>query len=192
MKLYNSPIHMKLLTIALVLGLSACASKKTTETDPAAEAAKNANTNTVSTQGTDDGSVSTTTNPNSNSLDGMSESDLAQLLNQKEFFFAFDSFAVDSRSEKAILAHGKFLAKTPSASVRLEGHTDERGTREYNLALGERRAKSVNQILLSGGARSSQIEVITFGEEKPKAQGSDESAYAQNRRVDIEYTVGRP
>jgi peptidoglycan-associated lipoprotein len=192
MKPFNSPTHIKLLTIALVLGLSACASKKTTETDPAAETPKNTTTETVSTQGTDDGSVSTVTNSNSSSLDGMSESELAQLLNQKEFFFAYDSFTVDSKSEMAILAHARFLNKTPSASVRLEGHTDERGTREYNLALGERRAKSVSQILLGGGARSSQIEVITYGEEKPKAQGTDEGAYAQNRRVDIEYTVGRP
>src|SRR5690606_2338363 len=97
-------------------------------------------------------------------------------------------FSVDSKSEKIAFAHGKFLAKTPAARVRLEGHTDERGTREYNLALGERRAKSVQQILLSAGAKSSQIEVITYGEERPKATGATEAAYSQNRRVDIEYT----
>jgi len=91
-----------------------------------------------------------------------------------------------------ILAHGQFLAKNSSARVRVEGHTDERGTREYNIALGERRGKSVQQILLSAGAQKKQIEVISYGEEQPKAQGQTEEAYAQNRRVDLKYTAGQP
>lgn len=190
MKLFNAQLSIKLLAIALVLTMSACASKKSTKNDPNAEDMTPAET--VSTQGSDDGDLSTMSNANSKNLAGMSEVDIAQLLKQKEFFFGYDSFSVDAKSEKAVLAHGKFLAKTPAARVRVEGHTDERGTREYNLALGERRAKSVKQILLSAGAQSKQIEVITFGEERPKAAGSTESDYAQNRRVDIEYTVGRP
>lgn len=190
MKLFNSSISIKLLAIALVLTMSACASKKSSKEDPNA-AEDIAKSDTVMTQGSDDGQVDTIIN-SSKSLNALTEVELAQLLNQKELFFAYDSFSVDSKSEKIAYAHGKFLAKTPAARVRLEGHTDERGTREYNLALGERRGKSVQQILLGAGAKSNQIEVITYGEERPKASGATESAYAQNRRVDIEYTVGRP
>lgn len=184
----------KLMAIALVLTISACASNKNSEDDPEGDAAtSNA---LVSTQGADEGDVKTVSNKDANSLSAsesvMSAGEQRQLLKQREIFFGFDSFGVVGSDRKAMIAHGKFLAKTPTARVRLEGHTDERGTREYNLALGERRAKAAQQVLLSAGAQSRQIEVITFGEERPKAQGSNEAAYKQNRRVDIKYTVGQP
>jgi peptidoglycan-associated lipoprotein len=194
MKLFSKDLSLKLLAMVLVLTISACASKNNSEDDPESSDAADTGSS-VSTQGADDGSASASSNDKANNLTGsgsMSEMDMMNSLKQTEFKFAFDSSRVSSKDEKVLIAHGKFLAKTPLARVRLEGHADERGTREYNLALGERRAKSVKQILLSAGASSKQIEVITYGEEKPKAMGSNETAYAQNRRVNIVYTVGRP
>ena len=201
MKLFSSDfssLSSKLLAAVLVLTISACASNKNSENDPEGSDANGAeNNSSVDTQGSDDGSASASSNgtgsnlagagsSSSSSSDSMSKMDMMELLKQTEFQFGFDSFNVSGSDERAVIAHGKFLAKTPIARVRVEGHTDEKGTREYNLALGERRAKSVKQILLSAGASSKQIEVITYGEEKPK--GSD----AANRRVELEYTVGRP
>lgn len=200
MKLFSSEfssLSSKLLAALLVLTISACASNKNSEDDPEGAEANGSETSSVSTEGADDGSASASSNgtgsnlagagsSSSSSSDSMSKAEMMELLKQTEFMFGFDSFNVSGSDERAVIAHGKFLAKTPIARVRVEGHTDEKGTREYNLALGERRAKSVKQILLSAGASNKQIEVITYGEEKPK--GSD----AQNRRVELEYTVGRP
>lgn len=76
--------------------------------------------------------------------------------------------------------------------MRVEGNTDERGTREYNMALGERRAKAVAVFLTSNGAKANQLDVISYGEEKPVASGESEEAWAQNRRVDLDYTAGKP
>jgi len=84
-------------------------------------------------------------------------------------------------------AHARYLAQHPSASVRLEGHADERGTREYNIALGERRAKAVERLLIVNGASTSQVETISYGEEKPAVLGSGEQSWAQNRRVELIY-----
>ena len=84
-----------------------------------------------------------------------------------------------------MVSWSKFLTANPSSKVRLEGNTDERGTREYNVALGERRANSVAQDMESKGVSASQISVISYGEERPVAPGHDESAWSQNRRVDV-------
>ncbi len=198
MKLLSKELSAKLLVLALVLGVTACASNSNSE-DDAEDAANAAGADSsVSTSGSDDGDVSTSVadaGSDASAAAGELEANAlanAELLQQTEFMFDFDSFSVAAADEEALRAHGKFLSKTSIARVRVEGHTDEQGTREYNLALGERRAKAVKQILMSEGAKSGQIEVITFGEERPKANGSDEGAYSQNRRAEIEYTVGRP
>ena len=83
--------------------------------------------------------------------------------------------------------HGKYLSSNPDRLVRLEGHADERGTREYNLALGEERAKSVREVLLLEGAQEEQIEIVSFGEERPAVDGTDDSALQLNRRVEVVY-----
>ncbi len=80
------------------------------------------------------------------------------------------------------------LAQNAGSRVRLEGHADERGSREYNIGLGERRSQTIRRMLLIQGATASQISTVSFGEERPVADGSDEAAYAQNRRVEIKYT----
>jgi len=94
---------------------------------------------------------------------------------------------VKSEFQSAIEAHAQFLKANPKAKVSLEGHTDERGGREYNLALGQKRADAVRQSLSLLGVQESQVESVSFGKEKPAAQGSDESAFAKNRRAEFFY-----
>lgn len=117
---------------------------------------------------------------------------IAAKLGVKVFRFDYDSSSIASGDYDALKAHALYLSKNPSARVQVGGHTDERGTREYNMALGERRAKSVAAFLTSNGAKSGQLEVISYGEEKPLATGDSEEAWAQNRRVELEYTSGNP
>ena len=106
---------------------------------------------------------------------------------KKSVYFDFDSFVVKSEYQSVVEAHGKYLASTKNRRIVVEGNTDERGGREYNLALGQKRAEAVKQRLMLLGATDSQIETVSFGKEKPKAMGSNEEAWAQNRRADIVY-----
>lgn len=98
-------------------------------------------------------------------------------------YFAFDSNEIDSTGLATVERFAKYLVANPSVKVRIEGNTDERGTREYNVSLGERRANAVQSALLSRGVSANQLSVISYGEERPAAQGHDESAWAQNRRA---------
>lgn len=102
-------------------------------------------------------------------------------------YFEYDSSEVRSEFIPLISAHGELLASDSSRRVVLEGHADERGSREYNIALGERRAISVRRLLLSSGASNSQIRTLSYGEERPAVIGHDESAWNKNRRVEIRY-----
>ena len=103
-------------------------------------------------------------------------------------YFDFDSSEVRSADTDVISRHAVQLADNPNARVRLEGHADERGSREYNIGLGERRAQAVRRLLLIQGAGTAQISTVSFGEERPQAEGSNEAAYELNRRVEIKYT----
>lgn len=107
-------------------------------------------------------------------------------------YFAFDRSDIPQAAYESLKAHASHLAKTPSARLRLEGHADERGTPEYNVALSERRGNTVRQFLILNGAKSSQLEVISYGEEKPAVLGSDELSWAKNRRVELAYAAGQP
>ncbi|MEQ9511076.1 MAG: OmpA family protein, partial [Alloalcanivorax xenomutans] len=89
-------------------------------------------------------------------------------------------------------AHATYLKNNANAKLRLEGHADERGTREYNVALSERRAQAVQKFLRVQGVSSSQLEVVSYGEEKPAAFGHSEMDWAKNRRVELNYVAGRP
>ncbi len=106
---------------------------------------------------------------------------------QGVFYFDFDQAIVKRAAFAELRKHAEALAEDRSLRVRLEGHADERGTREYNLALGERRANAVRAYLMTNGALSSQLETISYGEEKPAMSGSNESAWAKNRRVELVY-----
>ena len=113
--------------------------------------------------------------------------EMAALREVRTFYFDFDKSSVKPEARQYIQAHAQYLQQNPSINVTLNGYADERGTKEYNLALGERRAMSVRNFLEVNGARRSQIEVISFGEEFPADPGRNEAAWAQNRRVVIEY-----
>ena len=114
------------------------------------------------------------------------------LLSTSVFYFDFDQSTIKSDSLEALRAHAQYLNENPNARVRLEGHADERGTREYNVALGERRGNAVAKYLRLNGVSSSKMEVISYGEEKPVAYGHDDQSWAANRRVEIVYTAGQP
>ncbi|MBK1734654.1 peptidoglycan-associated lipoprotein [Halorhodospira abdelmalekii] len=101
--------------------------------------------------------------------------------------FAFDSSEVRDEYLPVLEAHGRYLAEHPQRRMTIEGHTDERGSREYNLALGERRAESVMRLLLANGAERRQLEVVSYGEEDPLVSESNEEAWAQNRRAELLY-----
>ena len=103
-------------------------------------------------------------------------------------YFDFDSAEVRADFTDVVARHALVLANDSSIRVRLEGHADERGSREYNIGLGERRSQSVRRMLMIQGASAAQISTVSFGEERPVALGSDEDSWAQNRRVEIKYT----
>ena len=109
------------------------------------------------------------------------------LLSTKVIYFDLDQSDIKSEFREVIRAHADYLATTPSAQVLLEGHGDERGTREYNLALGERRAKSVRMLLTAEGAPADQITIISYGEERAASDLHDESGWVLNRRVELVY-----
>jgi peptidoglycan-associated lipoprotein len=105
----------------------------------------------------------------------------------KVIYFDYDSYAIKPEFQSAVDAHAKFLIANKGRKVAIEGHTDERGGREYNLALGQKRAETVRRALVLLGATDAQIEAVSFGKEKPAAPGSDEASWAQNRRAEISY-----
>ncbi|MES2919717.1 MAG: peptidoglycan-associated lipoprotein Pal [Pseudomonadota bacterium] len=106
--------------------------------------------------------------------------------------FDYDSADLQQDAFPVLQAHAQHLRNSPSARLAIGGHTDERGTREYNMALGERRAKTVAAFLASNGAKEEQLEVISFGEEKPLSLEDSESAWSENRRAELSYTAGQP
>lgn len=110
-----------------------------------------------------------------------------RLLDDLVIYFEFDRSDIRSEFNAMLAAHGQYLATNPNAQVRLEGHADERGSREYNIGLGERRAQAVRRILLLQGAAAGQVSTVSYGEERPAVFGSDEEAWSLNRRVELVY-----
>lgn len=111
------------------------------------------------------------------------------LLNQRVIYFEFDRSNVRSQFRPIIEAHAEYLRANSSARVILEGHADERGSREYNLGLGERRGSAVEDLLSAGGVSSDQIEVVSYGEERPVCRESNEDCWQRNRRTEIVYSA---
>lgn len=109
------------------------------------------------------------------------------LAKDRSFYFDFDNFTVKPEYSRQLELHGKFLASSPKVAIRVEGNADERGSSEYNLALGQKRAAAVVTALKVYGATDAQMEAVSWGREKPKALGHDEESWAQNRRVDLVY-----
>ncbi len=110
-----------------------------------------------------------------------------RLLSEESIYFAYDSSSVDQASRPIVEAHSAYLMKNPDVKISIEGHCDERGTREYNLALGERRAQAVEALMKAFGVPEKQIKTGSYGEEKPVDAAHNESAWRKNRRVELAY-----
>ncbi|MDB5985732.1 MAG: pal [Nevskia sp.] len=158
--------------IAAVALLSACSGKG---------AKDGANTKPVST----DSGINTYGAGNGSLGNGSDAALSAQLAAQHSVFFDYDSSEMKPEGQAVVSIWAKYLTTHPTSKARLEGNTDERGTREYNIALGERRANTVAQALQAQGVSAQQVSVVSYGEERPVALGHDEDSYAQNRRVDL-------
>jgi peptidoglycan-associated lipoprotein len=166
---------MKKLVISIVLVnlLAACASNKPAGTSDAAGGGSMSGSSTATAKGGMTGADSL------NDPNGM--------LAKRSVYYPFDVSAVQDADKPVVAAHAKNLAANPGQKVRLEGNADERGSNEYNLALGQRRADGVKKMLELGGAKAGQLESVSYGEEKPKAVGHDEASWAKNRRTDLNY-----
>ena len=165
------------LLVAAALGLGACASKQPKpgpSNGPANAGAEGAGAN------------------NANAGAGANPDDEAAgpqggLLVKRIVYFDFDSSEIKGEGTDVVAAHAKYLAAHGATRVRLEGHTDDRGSREYNIGLGERRAQAVRRAMLLQGASDAQISTVSYGAERPAVAGHDEAAWAKNRRVEIVY-----
>jgi peptidoglycan-associated lipoprotein len=109
------------------------------------------------------------------------------ILSKRSVYFEFDSFVVADQYKPIIEAHARYLSQNRNARITLQGHADERGSREYNIALGQKRADAVKRMMTVMGVQEAVVETVSFGKEKPRNLGHDEAAWAENRRVDIVY-----
>ena len=162
-----------LLAAALVASLAAC-SKKVKEEPVVSEPV---DTTPADTAPVDDGRYTE------------ADLDTDSCLRQRVVYFDFDQDALKPEFEQIMACHAKYLQDRPSARITLEGNADERGTREYNRGLGERRGNAVSSALQANGGSSSQLDVVSYGEERPTCTDSVESCWSQNRRVEIVYTA---
>ena len=137
--------------------------------------------------GLNEGGLSGGTALASVSYDRAAINDSNSVLAERVIYFNFDSDEISQDFMDLITHHGKYLAANPDMGLRLEGHADERGTREYNVALGNRRAQAVRRLILFQGANAKQLDVISYGEEKPVALSHDEVAWRLNRRTELVY-----
>ncbi len=171
---------MRKVSMSLVLAAVLLAGCKTAPvTAPAANTNDTNSTNTAATSSSNAGSSQALT----------AEEAAKQALVQVGYvvYFDYDSSEIKSESQAVIAAHAKYLSSNSNLKARLEGNTDERGSREYNVALGERRAQSVRKALLLQGVAEAQITTLSYGEERPAVQGHDEAAWSKNRRVEFAY-----
>ncbi len=165
----------KIVCVLFISVLSACASK--TPQSSADVEDRSAGTRTpmeAPRSGEADPSLNPLTDPNN-------------VLSRRSVYFDFDRYVVKDEYKSLVVAHAQYLRDHSNARVLVQGNTDERGSREYNLALGQRRADAVKSVMTLSGARESQVESVSLGEEKPRATGHDEASWAENRRADIRY-----
>ncbi len=168
----------KLLLSAILLGLlSACASTSDKGQSAASVEDKSLGQQAgASTQGADKQSMA---------MDPLKDPN--NILSKRSVYFDYDSYSVKDEYKPMVEAHAQYLKQNSKAKAFIQGNADERGSREYNLALGQKRAESVRKVMNVLGVSDNQIETVSFGEEKPKAEGHDEASFAQNRRADIVY-----
>ena len=168
-----------LLALVIAVSISAC---KTTE--PAAESTPEQPAETKPAEVT----TAPALDPR-NYTDARNFDNSESLLSKRVIYFDFDKSEIRAEYRPIIAAHAAYAAANGTARVTLEGHADERGTREYNLGLGERRGNAVSGLLSAAGARGSQLDTVSYGEERPVCRVSDDSCWSQNRRVEIVYTA---
>ena len=167
------------LTLALMIAMTLAACQTTPEAEPEPEPAPDTSTD-VDTSGAPDPRDYT---------DARNFDNPESLLSKRVIYFDFDKSTVRPEYRGIVSAHAAYAAANSTARVTLEGHADERGTREYNLGLGERRGNSVTGLMSAQGARGSQVTVVSYGEERPTCRVSEEDCWAMNRRVEIVYTA---
>ncbi len=165
------PIRITLMAVVASVALAACAGKNTKP--PAAPQAEQPTT----TQSENSGKYS------------VESLDTDSCLRQRVVYFDFDKSEIKPEFQAQIACHAAYLRQFPGARVTLEGNADERGTREYNLGLGERRGNAVDSALAAAGASPSQLNVVSYGEERPVCKEHNESCWQKNRRVEIVYTA---
>jgi peptidoglycan-associated lipoprotein len=173
--------------VAAVVGLAACSGGPVSEQSPAEVVDGSRSTPGATTQGVGGGGVARvdlTAKPQG----GRSPlTDPGSILSRRSIFYDLDQYDVKDQYKDLIAAHAKFLRENPGRKMLIQGNTDERGSREYNVGLGQRRSDGVKRMLMLLGAREDQIESVSLGEEKPRSEGHDEAAWSQNRRSDILY-----
>ena len=183
-------MHLRLLKLVLVLAaatvLAACEGTMGAKEDEAP--APDDSAATASGTGSDSAATSTAIDE-PEGFQGHPLDDPESPLANRTIYFEFDSSEIRETERAAVEAHARYLSEHSGASITLEGHADERGSREYNIALGERRADSVRQLMTLLGAAGQQIRTISYGEERPAATGHDETSWQLNRRVEIIYRV---
>ena len=166
----------KLILPALLSALLAACSSTGTDTAGASVEDRSGTGVATVTAGTPSGTgIAALTDPNN-------------ILSKRSVFFDFDSFVIKSEAKPLIEAHARFLVQNPQMKMLIQGNTDERGSREYNVALGQKRADVVKQALLLLGSQEAQIESVSLGEEKPRCTDASEDCYAENRRGDMLYS----
>ena len=178
----------RLLTLSATLACVFAAACSSTPVDTGAKAATPAATSTANT------STPAPANRQGQAVSSAGQAKPAALAStaapaERSVYFEFDDAAIARQWLDLVERQGQYLSRNASLKVRVEGHTDERGGAEYNLALGQRRAEAVRKALEVYGVKAAQIEAVSFGEERPKAKGHDEPAWAQNRRADIAYSA---
>ncbi len=183
--------------LASVMVLSACSSVQLDKKAPVddrtgSSAATSSSNDSAKTGAANDGSADSRAgdknaqnNQNVQNTDPLN--DATGMLAKRSVYFDFDSYVVKDEFKPVIEAHSQYLIKNTDPKIVIQGNTDERGGSEYNLALGQKRAEAVRRALNLLGVADSQIEAVSFGKEKPKATGSNEAAWAENRRADIVY-----
>lgn len=186
--------------LALSLAMTGCASRKAATNANTTGTVNGSNTGANGTNGasatglgSNGGLNSQGLGNNGNGVGANGPMDaVRQALAARVVHFDYDSSELSQTDLATLNAHARYLSQNNAARVSLTGHTDERGTREYNMALGERRAKSVQAFLVTNGARNEQIESVSYGKEQPVNEGHDEAAWSENRRVEIGYNAGSP
>lgn len=166
------------LTLAFVAGCSSSGGTQDGAMDGTAGNGNGIGTGTTSGQGMTSGQQSGS---------GAQAGQQGRIPDVRTIYFDYDSDQIRSEFQSVLSAHAQYLRSNGNVTVVLEGHTDERGTREYNMGLSERRAKSVERFLTVQGVSPSQFEIVSYGEERPAVRGNGEDAYAQNRRVVFSY-----